>query len=723
MLYDCTMCNISHFLLPSHYTILCLQHLMLRIDQLSIHHIPFLRVLLPLVVGIVWQHSQASNIALCACIVVAIASGCVALKLRSNTLSTTFRAAFSLFIFTTLTSVGMALYAATSAHAIMPNVSDKAVAIARIEELPIERDYSYRTQATIVAIDDSNTLKATEIPVILYLAKSFTASDLRGGDLILFTPQLHTITSSTLPHAFDYASYMARRGIIYEQHLRDEEWQLSSYMHTSLRNRAKNLQSDCVSSLYKSGLSHEHASLLAALLWGYKANIPDNVRQYFSASGLSHVLAVSGLHIGIIAGLLWFLLYPLRLFSFRRLQGVVTMLLLWVYAFVTGLSPSVVRACIMATFVGIALLLNRRNTSLNALCGSAFIVLFAAPMQLFEIGFQLSYAAVAGILLFTPLLDTLRRNASNNKIVQYIFGSLSLSFSAQVATLPIAAHYFRYIPLWGWISNLLLLPLLPIIMLAALLLQLCIAMGLPHTWLTSLTNTLTNLFVTAAQFIATWPGAAIQDIAITWPMLTLYIIAIFTLWYAISRRTLQPTLLILLAIIGIQGMALYETLRPTTPIAFVTSEQRHCQLQLADASQQCLIASTDSIQNTPRNGTEWRTREHLTAHLLTQGDTISTPHTYAALPFIHYYDRMILWVDNNTWRYIHSQTPLTIDHAIITEQYNGTIAQLLRTFDIKHIVLSETIYPEKVQLLAAECIKLQLPYHDIETDGAWMMQP
>ncbi len=684
----------------------------------TLQHVPFLRMLLPLIVGIAWQYIYPSPYIIYVWSFIGIGS-CIATWLtRNNTLSALHQYLFNISVASIMIAVGMAGYQRNIASDALPEMSGRTVAIARIETPSVEVTHTYRTQATIMALSDGNCVREVNIPILLHFKKSFLSSRLSGGELIYFSPQLQRIESPTLPHSYDYARQMALKGILYRQYLNDEQWQLSDYStRLNLYDHARRIQSQCVASLRECGLSPDNAALLSALLWGYRDDVPEEMRTDFATAGLSHMLAVSGLHTGIIAFLLWLLLLPLRYTRLRKLQHLFTIIVLWIYAFITGLSPSVTRACAMATFIGVAHIIDRRNTSLNALCGSAVIILLISPMQLFDVGFQLSYSAVAGIILLSPYCDISNYIDKPHETLRYVSGTIAASIAAQVATLPLAAYYFHYIPMWGLLSNIILVPLLPLIVIAALCLQLAHVCQISHAWLTAITENMTDILTHGAYMIAHLPGATIDNVWITPTMLVLYAIIIATIWYMLLRRTLRTIVVVLGVIIILQVVNIAANLTPTTPRAFVPQEREHTNIQLSDERHNCYIISTAPAVTPPRSGMEWRMSQHFTTHITRQGDTIENADIYIALPFIEYFGIKILWVDNNTWRYSRSEQLYEIDYAIITEAYKGRIKHLLNNFEIHNVVLSATIFPQRASELQAECKRHGISYHNVRQDN------
>ncbi len=690
--------------------------------QYSLAHVPFLRLVVPLVVGIIWQHFRPAGYLPAIFLVVGFVLAVVAFWVRRDPFSTLYRYTFSASFMAVMVAVGMFSYRYAQPHEELPPMADGAVAVARIEEMPVARQYTLQARAVVVAVSDSSGVtQEVDVPLLLYLQPNYTATRLQRGDLVLFQPQLRRISSAELPYAFDYAAYMRRQGILYSQYLADGSWRLSSHTdRLALRDRAQHVQRRCVESIGRLGLSPENSALLSAIVWGYKQDIPATVRDYFSAAGLSHVLAVSGLHTGIIAFLLWLLFYPLRYTRLRPLQTVFTLVLLWVYAFITGLSPSVVRACIMATFVGVARLLHRHNTTLNALLGAALITLLFAPAQLFDVGFQLSYTAVIGIVLLAPYLDIARLMECRSTPVRYVSGLLAVSLSAQTATTLLAAYYFHYIPVWGVLANLFLVPLLPLPVLFTLCTQLLEVLHLPYKTIAVAADAITTLLVDGANSIAQLPGAVIEGVWVTLPILACSVVLLLCLWQMFMRRNLKPLPVALVAIIVMQGVVLYEQLRPVEATAFVAAEQRHTVMQLLDEERHCIILATDTTHAEPRAGREMRMRYRAEWQMATVGDTLATTHIYVALPFVRYYDKTLLWVDEESWRGVQADVPYAIDCAVVTERYRGKIADLLRNFAIGEVILSPALYPARALQLQEECDQAGIPCHDIKNAVIWL---
>jgi competence protein ComEC len=204
-------------------------------------------------------------------------------------------------------------------------------------------------------------------------------------------------------------------------------------------------------------------ALSAALMFGYRSELDKDLKQSFANIGAGHILAVSGLHFNLIFGIAYFLLSFLGMSKKSKIiKQVILLPLIWGFAFITGLSPSVIRAAGMLTLWGIGDSFLYKPFTLNTLAAIALFMLLYNPLYLFDIGFQLSFLAVASILIVNPYLVDLY--SSENKIINYIRDLICVSFSAQVGVLPLSLYYFHQFPLLFLVTNALLIPLSGILM-------------------------------------------------------------------------------------------------------------------------------------------------------------------------------------------------------------------------------------------------------------------
>jgi len=353
------------------------------------------------------------------------------------------------------------LFAGASTYTLRTSVHEFPGAdyyIATLLETPGERAKTWRAEVLITLAGKADTLVKHDEQVLVYFAKSDSLVLPSVGEQIIFFTTPSKISNDDNPYSFDYQEYMQRRQIYRQVMLSDISWKRIDHgAGITSRVFAEKTRDRLLAIYERSGLTGDELAILSALTLGYRKTLDPEIRQTFASSGAMHVLAVSGLHVGIV-----FMAFRL-LFSFfnrfrwgRWVYVMAAVLVLWGYAFLTGLSPSVQRAALMFSLIQIGDGLRRPVNVYNTLATSAFILLYFNPVLLFEVGFQLSYSAVLGIVYFQPRIAALFQ--FRNKIVIYLWGLFTVSLAAQMGTFAVSSFYFRQFPVWFWISNFVVIP-------------------------------------------------------------------------------------------------------------------------------------------------------------------------------------------------------------------------------------------------------------------------
>ena len=220
---------------------------------------------------------------------------------------------------------------------------------------------------------------------------------------------------------------------------------------------------------HRLGFQGDNLAVLSALTVGDKENLSEDMRETYSIAGASHVLALSGLHIGLLSTLFLFFFSFLwkRWAAFKPLGFFLVILFLWAFAFLTGLSSSVVRSVIMFSLLVVSRLQSEKLLSLNTLAATAFLMLLYNPLWLFDVGFQLSFVAVVSILLIQPKLYSLL--SVRRCIPRYVWGLLTVSVAAQIGTAPLVIFYFSRFSTHFLLTNLWVIPMVTLILYSAVL--------------------------------------------------------------------------------------------------------------------------------------------------------------------------------------------------------------------------------------------------------------
>ncbi|MGM0944930.1 MAG: ComEC/Rec2 family competence protein [Bacteroidota bacterium] len=332
--------------------------------------------------------------------------------------------------------------------------------IAEVQNYDLMKPNSFENLLEIKFVKSDNQWLSASGKVIIYHQ---SATPLKPGTLIWVQNPPDEIPAAINPYEFDYRGYLAKKDIRYRQFIGDGFSRLGSSLGDQSRFWMVHWRQK-MSTMLRETIPGERAQQIAlALLLGQKQQLDRDTKKAYSEAGVMHVLAVSGLHVGILVGVLLLLIKPLRL-SKRAKKGYLigVLLIIWAYAMLTGMAPSVIRASVMFSLLTLGQLRERKPSIFNILAFSAILMIVFNPDVIFEVGFQLSYTAVAGIVLIQPLIARLW--IPPNLVLEYLWQLSAVSIAAQLATFPLSVYYFHTFPTWFLLANMLVIPLTFVIM-------------------------------------------------------------------------------------------------------------------------------------------------------------------------------------------------------------------------------------------------------------------
>ena len=320
--------------------------------------------------------------------------------------------------------------------------------VARVTEYKEGQNNYDKALLEVEQIISGNTIKRVDGTLLSYIQKG--NSSLASGTVILFKPQLSTILNKGNPGEFDAEKYWKTKGVSDIVFLRNNQFlpleknrtdepffdRLRGYLKHQLTTR----------------LSADASGLAAALSLGDKGGLNQEIRENFSNAGAMHVLAVSGLHVGILLGIVQWIFFQVKFLRRKNVYVLCAIVILWFFALLTGLAPSVFRATVMFSVLGFGQLLGKRFFSLNALLVSALFLLMLDAKMLFDIGFQLSYLALLGITFFFQPISNLW--IIKNKWLNKLWEGTALGLAAQIGTIPVSLYYFHQFPNYFILTNL-----------------------------------------------------------------------------------------------------------------------------------------------------------------------------------------------------------------------------------------------------------------------------
>lgn len=301
-----------------------------------------------------------------------------------------------------------------------------------------------------------------KIKIITYLPIRYNDS-ISIGDYIFFNKKISPINKKDILEDFDYKKFMMLKGITHSIVFFEREGIKIEKGYKNLPYVREEFKKKVIKSIENKNLSQNVIAFTIAMILGDKTHIDKELLEDYSNAGVSHILAVSGLHLGIIIMILSFLLFFMdRSKSLKSLKIIIIIVSIWLYAFLINFSPSITRACTMFTFIMIGNNLRRYSNNYNSLAISSILLLIINPNNLFDVGFQLSYLAVFFILSLYPLVVKLIK--IKNKILFYFWKIISVSISAQIGVLPLTIYYFGKLPLLFLAGNVILIPIIGVVL-------------------------------------------------------------------------------------------------------------------------------------------------------------------------------------------------------------------------------------------------------------------
>lgn len=384
---------------------------------------------------------------------------------------------------------------------------------------------------------------------IIYLPKDSQGKQVVAGDCLSVYVRLEKPKPFASDPSFNYPLYLRKQSFASVGFVRKNNWnyeQAPLSLGKKISFVALSARRILLKQLKIIVPDKNSYSVAAALMFGYKNDLDRDLRQRFSNIGAAHVLAVSGLHFSIVFGMFSFLFSFLGFTPRVRLIRLIFMLpLIWGFAFLTGFSPSVVRAAIMMTVWLVGNTFFRRGLTMNTVAVAAFFMLIANPLYLFDVGFQLSFSAVVAIVLINPYFKKLYR--SRNPILNYSWDMICVSTSAQLGVMPLSILYFHQIPLIFWLTNILIIPLVTILLFL-------IPVSLLISFIFSLSSMfplseILGLFIRIVTVLDNIPKANVSDVYISqFQVLSLYL-SFLLIAQVIKKKRIYPVCILFVLVL------------------------------------------------------------------------------------------------------------------------------------------------------------------------------
>ncbi|WBU90163.1 ComEC/Rec2 family competence protein [Cellulophaga omnivescoria] len=558
----------------------------------------------------------------------------------------------------------------------------------KVNEVLKSNTYDHKYIATLINLDNQNATGN----FLLNLPINKNTKELNVDDEIAVFANATPINKPLNPHQFNYALYLKDLGI-YHKIEAENNYKLLSNSKKTIRGTAALIKNNIIKKLNNVGFGAEELSIFKALLLGERNTVQTETLDAYKNAGAVHILALSGLHIGILLVVLQFLLSPLEyLPKGKTIKLIIVVLLLWGFAFIAGLSSSLIRAVTMFTFVAYAMFLNRPTSSFNILALSLFFILLCKPNLLFSVGLQMSYSAVFSIVLFNPLLKKMwePKYYLTNKIWQL----LTVSAAAQLGVLPISLYYFHQFPTLFFITNLAIIPFLGIILsigIVVIILALCSA--LPN-FLVTFYNTIIFSMNSVIKWVATQEAFLIKAISFNKIQMLFSYIFITLLFLFLAKKSFKRTAWMLSIILIYQTCLIYYNHQAFNKEELLILHQNKNTVVIHQSGKELKVHSSDSIinKNTIQN--------------IKIAERINNVTNYKLKNNYNYNNNLLIIVDSLA-TYPKNKNSIVL----LTQSTKLNLNRLITEIKPKQIIADGSNYKSTVALWRSTCLKRKIPFY------------
>lgn len=675
---------------------------------------PFLRLLLPVVAGIlIQQYFELSAFV----VAILFAAGLILLVLSQLIRSTLTRHKtgwlFGAGLFPVLFVISYTISLLQSEKSTFTHYDEPGIFLVELKNAPVEKSRSYQCHVEILGFSDSTaSVSSAQGNAYLYLQKDSAATALLPGDRMIVSTTFRRPEKNPNPDGFDFQAYLKNQSIGSTAYITAENWQISERNKKFLPQRLATICRNYLLNVYhKHGITGEEFAVLAALTLGYKDDISPDVRAMYSNSGAAHILAVSGLHVGVVYIVMTFLLSFLWKSKWQLiLKTILILILLWMYAFITGLSPSVSRAACMFSFVAVGGMFRHNSQIYNTIFMSAFFILLLSPKSLFNIGFQLSYAAVISIVYFQPKIS--EWFSPKRKIARWAWNLLIVSVTAQIGVTPLVLYYFQSFPNFFLITNLLVVPAASVIIYLAIALFAFSNVPVLSTIIAFLLkNTLSAMnFIVAAIQQLPFSVSRIPLTALQMWLLFLAIACFCAYWHRFTKKYafLWSGLACVLACLVISCCIQYQT--ASTHKLLVYSSDKHTHVNLTYGNQNYIYSSNqDELYNIA--SAYWNN------NYLPLPSPIGESAFYKD-GFIWLAGKKVFILETNTLP--ANDKELNVDYLIIGNKLKPNITQIAEQIRPQTVIVDKTISNWYRGQIKTYCNTHNIRYHSVRESGAYV---
>ena len=564
--------------------------------------------------------------------------------------------------------------------------------------------YSDRYIAVINRVDKKDQTGK----ILLNIPKDSASHELEIGTSLLIKGILTKNKPPNNPNQFDYSRYLENKQIYAQLYADISEIKTGSKIQKNVWYYSSKLRARILQNLEKNNFNKTELNVALALILGQRQEISADIIRDYQYAGAVHILSVSGLHIGFILLFVTFLLKPIpntRRGSFIKL--IIILLSLSSFAIIAGLAPSVVRSVTMFSFVALGSHLRRSVNIYHTLLVSILLILLVEPSFLFDVGFQLSYVAVFFIIWLQPLLTTLWN--PKTKFSKYAWDILTVSFAAQIGTLPLSIYYFHQFPGLFFITNLLIIPMLSIIMALGVVVMILAAFNIIPIFLSQLLEWSIYYLNKTINTIASFEQFIIQDIPLHFYVLISSYLLLFTMIIWFKKPAFNKLVMVLISIIIFQISYFKIYWNTTTEQELIIFNTKRNSLIAERKAGDITVYAKDSILKTAHKSSV------LKSYCI--GNLSSIKHKEELQNYIYFNGKKIFVLDSSGV----SPKNNNPDILLLTQSSKINLDRLLITMKPKIVIADASNFKNIQRNWKASCEKHKIPFHATAEKGFYKL--
>ena len=568
-----------------------------------------------------------------------------------------------------------------------------------------------------------DTLKNVKGNLLVYFKSDDSLSNIHYGDVIALKTKIQITQLPNNPNAFNFKRYLHYKNIHYQAFVYDTlTWTIvETGQGNFIPKNTLALQQYFLGILKKHLPSANELAVGNALILGHKEELNPEVKTAYARTGAMHVLAVSGLHVGLVTGFIYLILnffFKSNKTHWQLLKIVIVLSATWAFALITGGSPSVLRAATMFSFITIGVTINRPASIYNSIAISAVLLLLYNPYLLMHVGFQLSYLAVIGIIYFQPKFY--KWLIFENRILNYGWSLITVAMAAQLSTFPISIFYFHQFPIYFWLSGLIVIPAAGLILGSGIALFFFHSIPVLGIWIGSLLYWSIygmNQFIFLIEYL---PYSVWLGIWIGAPILILLYLKIGGLAMIYQQKNYRWLLFlsVLFLIISINySFTTYQDFNQKK-IFFYHSNQNTI-IDFFDGKNGFSIYNNDidkkKLSFTTQNN-RWANGVKNIEVIPLESEDFQTNNLLVKFPFIQFYNKRIALAS-------HASSPtnsnkIDVDILLIHGNPKVKITDFLQSYNPREIIFDTSNSKWKIEKWNEECKILKIPTYDINEKGA-----